>query len=68
MSKNKMPDISIEDIKIILEIVNGKRIFPYDNDILRIANFLAKAGWSFECDGDRKVVIVKRADPPLSRN
>ena len=68
MLKEEMPDINIEDIIIILEILKGKRIFPYDNDILRIANFLAKAGWSFECDGDRKVVIVKRADPPLSRN
>ncbi|HOW12700.1 MAG TPA: hypothetical protein PK121_00020 [Candidatus Pacearchaeota archaeon] len=68
MLKEEMPDINIEDIIIILEIVKGKRFFPYDSDILRIANFLAKAGWSFECDGDRKVVIVKRADPPLSRN
>jgi hypothetical protein len=60
MLKDEMPDISIEDIKIILEIVKGKRIFPYDSDILRIANFLAKAGWSFECDGDQKVVRITR--------
>jgi len=67
MLKEEMPDINIEDIIIILEILKGKRFFPYDSDILRIANFLAKAGWSFECDGGQKVVRITRRQP-LSSN